>query len=103
MTILVKASGSSLGNFFYLRSFSLNKKQGWHEEHKRMIRFSCVRQNVSSRHFWTETMASDNNRPLNSKSEQIVYSVSSCFLKILERAAEATGVIRTTVAQSYPA
>ena len=27
-------------------------------------------------------MASDNNRPLNSKSKQIVYSVSSCFLKI---------------------
>ena len=26
-------------------------------------------------------MASDNNRPLNSKSKQIVYSVSSCFLK----------------------
>ena len=27
-------------------------------------------------------MASDNNRPLNSKSKYIVYSVSSCFLKI---------------------
>ena len=26
-------------------------------------------------------MASDNNRPLNSKSKQIAYSVSSCFLK----------------------
>ena len=37
---------------------------------------------MSSRHFWTETMASDNNRPLNSKSKQIVFSVSSCFLKI---------------------
>ena len=37
---------------------------------------------VSNRHFWTETMTSDNNRPLNFKSKQIVYSVSSCFLKI---------------------
>ena len=30
-------------------------------------------------------MASDNNRPLNSKSKQIVYSVSSCFLKIKKK------------------
>ena len=30
-------------------------------------------------------MASDNNRPLNSKSTQIVYSVSSCFLKIKKK------------------
>ena len=33
----------------------------------------------------TETMASDNNRPLNSKSKQNVYSVSSCFLKIKKK------------------
>ena len=31
-------------------------------------------------------MASDNNRPLNSKSKQIVYSVSSCCLKIKQKA-----------------
>ena len=30
-------------------------------------------------------MASDNNRPLNSQSKQIVYSVSSCFLKIKKK------------------
>ena len=30
-------------------------------------------------------IASDNNRPLNSKSKQIVYSVSSCFLKIKKK------------------
>ena len=30
-------------------------------------------------------MISDNNRPLNSKSKQIVYSVSSCFLKIKKK------------------
>ena len=30
-------------------------------------------------------MASDNNRPLNSKSKQIVYYVSSCFLKIKKK------------------
>ena len=30
-------------------------------------------------------MASDNNHPLNSKSKQIVYSVSSCFLKIKKK------------------
>ena len=30
-------------------------------------------------------MASDNNRPLNSKSKQIVYSVSSCFQKIIKK------------------
>ena len=30
-------------------------------------------------------MASDNNRPLKSKSKQIVYSVSSCFLKIKKK------------------
>ena len=30
-------------------------------------------------------MASDNNRPLNSKSKQSVYSVSSCFLKIKKK------------------
>ena len=40
---------------------------------------------MSSRHFWTGTMASDNNRPLNSKSKQIVYSVLSCFLKIKKK------------------
>ena len=50
-----------------------------------MIWFSCVWQKVSSRYFWTETMASDNNRPLNSKSKSIVYSVSSCFLKIKKK------------------
>ena len=30
-------------------------------------------------------MASDNNRPLNSNSKHIVYSVSSCFLKIKKK------------------
>ena len=40
---------------------------------------------MSNRHFWTETMSSDNNRPLNSKSKQSVYSVSSCFLKIKKK------------------
>ena len=30
-------------------------------------------------------MASDNNHPLNSKSKQIVYSVSSCFLQIKKK------------------
>ena len=30
-------------------------------------------------------MASDNNRSLNSKSKHIVYSVSSCFLKIKKK------------------
>ena len=30
-------------------------------------------------------MASDNNRPLNSKSKQLVYSVSSCFLKVKKK------------------
>ena len=46
--------------------------------------FMCVTK-VSNRHFWTETMASDNNRPLNSKSKQIVYSVLSCSLKIKKK------------------
>ena len=36
-------------------------------------------------HVWTETMASDNNRPLNSKNKQIVHSVSGCFLKIKKK------------------
>ena len=40
---------------------------------------------MSIRYFWTEAMASDNNRPLNSKSKQIVYSVSSCFLKMKKK------------------
>ena len=40
---------------------------------------------MSNRYFWTEAMASDNNRPLNSKSKQIVYSVSGCFLKIKKK------------------
>ena len=52
-------------------------------------------------------MASDNNRPLNSKSKQIVYSVSGYCLKIkkafrapyLEKKAGTTGVIRTIVAR----
>ena len=53
-------------------------------------------------------MASDNNLPLNSKSKHMVYSLSGCCLKIkkeafrapyLEKTAEATGVIRTTVAR----
>ena len=52
-------------------------------------------------------MASDNNRPLNSKSKHMVYSLSGCCLKIkrsllgsgLKNTAEATGVIRTTVAR----
>ena len=53
-------------------------------------------------------MASNNNRPLSSKSKQIVYSVSGCFLKIkkgtfrtpiFERTAEATGVIRIIAAR----
>ena len=52
-------------------------------------------------------MASDNNRPLNSKSKHMVYSLSGCCLKIkrsllgsvLKKSAEATGVIRTTVAR----
>ena len=48
--------------------------------------FMCVtKQKVSYRHFWTGTMASDNNRPHNSKSKHIVYSVSSCFLKIKKK------------------
>ena len=53
-------------------------------------------------------MTSDNNRPLNSKSKQMVYSVSGYCLKMktfeeafrapyLEKTAEVTGVIRTTV------
>ena len=45
-----------------------------------MIFYVCDTK-VSNRHFWTEAMASDNNHPLSSKSKQIVYSVSSCFLK----------------------
>ena len=43
--------------------------------------FMCVTKSVKPL-FFDRTMASDNNRPLNSKSKQIVYSVSSCFLKI---------------------
>ena len=46
--------------------------------------FMCVTKSVKPP-FWTETMASDNNHPLNSKSKQIVYSVSSCFLKIKKK------------------
>ena len=41
--------------------------------------FMCVTK-VSNRHFWTQTMASDNNHPLNSESKQIVYSVSEFSL-----------------------
>ena len=43
--------------------------------------FMCVKK-VSNRHFSTETMTSDNNRPLNSKRKQMVYPVSGCCLKI---------------------
>ena len=35
--------------------------------------------------FLTETMASDNNRPLNSKSKHSACSVSSCFVKIKKK------------------
>ena len=57
---------------------------------------------VSNQHLWTNTMtnASDNNRPLISRSKEIVYLVSEYFLKnkedpqtqCLERTAEATYV-----------
>ena len=81
VTILVRASGSSLGKLFYLRFFFiLNKNQTRRAQENDMIFMY-----VTSRHFWTETMASDNNRPLNSKIKQIVYSVSSCFLKITKK------------------
>ena len=71
--------------------------------------FMCVTKSVKPP-FLTETMASDNNRPLISKSKQIVYSIKllsenqkeAFRTPFLERTAEATGVIRTTVAQSYP-
>ena len=65
--------------------------------------FICVTKKESNCHFWTETIASDNNRLLNSKSKQIVYSVSllsenqkeAFRTPYLERRAEARGVIRT--------
>ena len=91
-------------NFFYLDFLSQIKKTGtkntreWYDFH------------VCDRHFWTETIAQDNNRPLISKSKK------NClfFIKLLsenqkeafrtpylERTADTTGVIRITVAQSY--
>ena len=44
----------------------------------------CVTKSVKPP-FLTVTMALDNNRPLNFKSKQIVYSVPSCFLKIKKK------------------
>ena len=38
--------------------------------------FMCDKR-VSNRHFWTKTMASDNNLPLNSKSKQTEVDLSS--------------------------
>ena len=46
--------------------------------------FMCVTNSVKPP-FLTETMASDNNHPFISKSKQIVYSVSSCFLNIKKK------------------
>ena len=42
VTILVKVSGSSLGKLFILDFFYFYIKRNRHEEHKGMIRFSCV-------------------------------------------------------------
>ena len=75
VTILVKVSGSSLAKlFFYLRLFFLNKKQARRAQENDMI-FMYVTKKC-------QTAICGQRRPLNSKSKQIVYSVSSCFLKI---------------------
>ena len=46
-------------------------------------------------------MTTDNNRPFNSKSKQVVYSVSSCFLKIKKNLKKPFG-IRTWKGQLKP-
>ena len=70
--------------------------------------FKCVTKKCQACIFLTETMAnaSDNNRLLNSRNKEIIYSVSEYFLKnkedsgtYLDRPAEATGVSRATVAR----
>ena len=84
----VKVSGSSLGKLFYLIFFFFffffffNKNS--HEEHKEhaMI-FMCDKKCKTA--IFGQTMASDNNRPLNSKSKHMVYSLSGCCLKIKKR------------------
>ena len=63
--------------------------------------FICVTKNVKP-----PVLDRGDGIRFNSKSKQIVYSVSSkkeaFWTPYLESTAEATGVIRTTVAQSYP-
>ena len=74
-----------------------------HEEHD----FQVSDKKYQACIFWqTMANASDNNRLLNSRNKEIVYSVSEYFLKnkedsrrYLERPAEAPGVSRATVAR----
>ena len=82
VAIFVKVSGSSLGEHFF--SFFFFFFLSRHEQHKgHAMIFMCDKTCQTA--IWTETMASDNNRPLNSKSKDMVYSLSGCCLKIKKR------------------
>ena len=78
MAILVKVRGSSLGKlfiFFYF-FFILNKKTGTKSTRDDAMIFMCDKE-CETAIFWTETVASDNNRPLNFKSKQTEIDLSS--------------------------
>ena len=108
MTILVKASGSGLGKLFYLRFFILNEKQVRRAQENML--FMCVTKSVKPPFL-------DRDDGIRQQPPSQFQKQTYCLFCIkllsenqkeafrtpyLERTAEATGVIRTTVAQSYP-
>ena len=109
VTILVKAAGSSLGKLFYLRFFILNEKQARRAQENDMI-FMCVTKSDKPPFL-------DRDDGIRQQPPSQFQKQTNCLFCIkllsenqkeafrtpyLERTAEATGVIRTTVAQSYP-
>ena len=76
MAILAKVPGSRHDNLLYLKIFFiLNKKQARRAQGFHVCDKKCQTAIFRQRH----------NPPLNTKSKQIVYSVSGCFLKIKKK------------------
>ena len=111
MTILVKASGSSLGKlfFFILDLFILNEKQARRAQENDMI-FMCGTKSVKPPFL-------DRDDGIRQQPPSQFQKQTNCLFCIellsenqkeafrtpyMERTAETTGVISTTVAQSYP-
>ena len=111
MTILVKASGSNVGLLFYLRFFYLKQKQERRAQENDLI-FMWVTKSF-------KPPFSDRDDGIRQQPPFQFQKQTNCLFCIkllsenqkikkafrttyLERTAEATGVIRTTVAQSYP-